>query len=443
LTDAKSGAERRTAVKVVQAYRFALDPSVSQTRALRSHAGAARFAWNWGLAKCQERYAAESKWYSAIDLHKLWNAQKKTDPALSWWIENSKCVYQESFRDLDRALRDYIKSKKGRRIGKRLGFPRFKRRGKCQDSFRFTTGAIRCDHATVTLPRLGTINTHESGRKLARRLENGTARILSATVSRTAQRWYVSFTVEAERCVPERHARPGSAVGVDLGVKTLLTGADNRGNVIAIPGPQPLKTALRKLRRASRAHSRKEPGSGSRRRSAARLARVHASVANVRADALHKATTALARGYETVVVEDLNVVGMTRNRRLARGICDQGFGRARRMLGYKTGWNGGMLIVADRWYPSSKTCSNCGAVKTKLSLSERTYRCERCGLALDRDLNAARNLLKLAASGAERVNACGGTVRPGPAGRVLVNQEPGTRKRDKTGTAARRQVAAG
>jgi putative transposase len=433
---------RRMAVKVIQAYRFALDPSPAQERKLRSHAGAARFAWNWGLARCQERYVAEGRWYSAIDLHKLWNAQKKTDPALSWWAENSKCAYQESFRDLDRALRDFIKSGKGRRRGQRLGFPRFKKRGECRDSFRFTTGAIRCDRGTVTLPRLGTVRTHESARKLARRLESGTARVLSATVSRTAQRWHVSFTVEVERHVPECHARPGSAAGLDLGVKTLLTGADDRGNVIEIGGPGPLKTALRKLRRASRGHSRKQPGSASRRKSAARLARIHARVANVRADALHKATTGLARRYETVVIEDLNVAGMTRNRRLARAVCDQGFGQARRMLGYKTRWNGGTLIAADRWYPSSKTCSACGTVKAKLSLAERTYRCEHCGLALDRDLNAARNLLKLAASGAERVNACGGTVRPGPAGRVLVKQEPGTRKRDKTGTVPRQHGAA-
>jgi putative transposase len=135
-----------------------------------------------------------------------------------------------------------------------------------------------------------------------------------------------------------------------------------------------------------------------------------------------------------VFIEDLNVSGMTRNRRLARAISDQGFGQARRMLGYKTAWNGGSLIVANRWYPSSKTCSACGAAKAKLTLSKRTYRCEPCGLILDRDVNAARNLLYLAASGAERVNACGGTVRPRPARQVPVKQEPGTAHAGKTGT---------
>jgi putative transposase len=391
------------AVKVRQAYRFALEPSPAQERALRSHAGASRFAW---------------------------------------WAENSKCAYQEAFRDLDRALRDFVKSKKGARKGKRLGFPKLKKRGKCKDSFRFSTGVMRCAEATVTLPRLGTIRTHESTRKLARRLEAGTARILSVTVSRTAQRWFVSLTVEAERDVPGRHARPGSAIGVDLGVKVLLTGADDRGNVISIPGPKPLGAELRKLRRASGAHSRKRPGSANRRKSSARLARIHARAASIRADALHKATSDLGRRYETVAAEDLNVAGMTRNRRLARAIADQGFGQARRMLGYKTAWNGGRLITAGRWYPSSKTCSACGWRKPSLTLAERTFTCDACGLIMDRDVNAARNLLNLAASGVERINACGGTVRPRPARRVPVKQEPGTAHADKTGTAARRQAAA-
>jgi putative transposase len=231
----------------------------------------------------------------------------------------------------------------------------------------------------------------------------------------------VSFTVEEDREVPARHARPGTAIGIDLGVKALITGADSTGNVVTVPGPRPLKAALRRLRRASRAHSRKQPGSGRRGRSAARLARVHARVANVRADALHKATTMLAERYETVVAEDLNVAGMTRNRRLARAVGDQGFGRLRR----------------------SKKCSGCGAVKAKLPLSERTYLCERCGLVMDRDLNAARNLLSLAASGAESQNARGAAVRPGLAGHAVMKRELGRpARRGKTGTAVSQGTAA-
>lgn len=141
-------------MKVTQAYKFALDPSPAQQRMVRSHSGAARFAWNWALAKCLERYAAERKWYSAAELHRLWNAEKKAEPSLAWWPENSKCAYQEAFRDLDRALRDFVKSKKGARKGRPLGFPRFKKRGRCRDSFRLT-GAVRCGRRAVALPRIG------------------------------------------------------------------------------------------------------------------------------------------------------------------------------------------------------------------------------------------------------------------------------------------------
>jgi putative transposase len=246
--------------------------------------------------------------------------------------------------------------------------------------------------------RLGTLRTHESTEKLASRLRDGSARILSATVSRTAQRWFVSFTVEVEQDEPV-HPRPGSAVGVDLGVKTLLTAVDDQGSVLAVAGCRPLRASLRKLRRASRAHSRKARGSANRRKSAAKLARIHARVASVRADSLHKATTGLARRYETVVVEDLNVAGMISNKKLSRAVSDQGFGAARRMLGYKTVREGGQLVVADRWYPSSKTCSRCGTRKPSLTLKERVFTCEHCGHAEDRDVNAARNLLHLASVG--------------------------------------------
>jgi putative transposase len=434
--------------RVCQAYRFALDPTPRQEQMLRSHAGARRFAWNLGLAWCQQRYAAEQKWYSAADMHRMWNGVKRADPSLAWWAENSKCVYQEAFRDLDRALRDYSKSKRGERKDKKLGFPQPKKRGRCKDAFRFSTGVMRCAGVTVTLPRLGTIRTHESTRKLARRLQTGSARVLSATVSRTAQRWFVSFQVEVRREVPERHPRPGSAVGVDLGVRTLVTCVDDAGQVIPITGPKALVSSLRALRRASRRLSRRERGSASRSKAAARLARVHARVANVRADALHKATSGLAHQYETVVVEDLNVAGMLANRRLARAVADQGFGTARRLLAYKTRWHSGQLLVADRWYPSSKTCSRCGWRKPSLTLAERTFSCQACGLVTDRDINAAINLLKLAigtASGAGTgpgAYACGAQVRPAVGRHQAQNQEPGIPHGSKTGTAAGQPAAA-
>jgi putative transposase len=149
----------------------------------------------------------------------------------------------------------------------------------------------------------------------------------------------------------------------------------------------------------------------------------------------------LATRYETIVVEELNVAGIMKNHNLAASIGDQGFGQVRWMLGYKTTWNGGRLLLAERFYPSSKTCSGCGTVKDKLALSERTYQCDNYGLVLDRDVNAARNLLKLAVNGSESINARGAVIRPSMAGQVVVKREPGTQQWDKTGTAVWQRAA--
>jgi IS605 OrfB family transposase len=241
---------------------------------------------------------------------------------------------------------------------------------------------------------------HGSARKLARRINNDTARIVSATVRCDGGRWYVSYTVEIERAegVP---ALPGSTVGVDVGIKhlaVLSTGG-------LVPNPRHLGDAQRRLRTLGRALSRKvgpdrradRRPSNRWRRAAARLTEAHARVANLRRDGLHKLTTRLTRKHGTVVVEDLNVTGMLANRKPARHIAHAAFAEIHRQLAYKTEWNGGRLLVADRWYPSSKTCPGCGAVQAKPALSERADECEACGLVLDRDLNAARNLAALTA----------------------------------------------
>jgi putative transposase len=294
---------------------------------------------------------------------------------------------------------------------------------------RFTTGTIRVedDRYHVTLPRLGRIKTHESTRKLARRIADGRARILSATVRSEAGRWFVSFTVEVERA-KRAPTRPGAVVGVDLGIKSLAVFSDNPPPA---QNPKHYDAARRKLARLSRRVSRRQgpdrrtgarPSNRWRRGNAARN-RVHHRIVNLRRDAIHKLTTALARQYGTIVVEDLNVAGMVKNHRLARAISDAGFGEIRRQLAYKTDWNGGTLIVADRWYPSSKRCSGCGVVKTKLRLSERVFTCTTCGLVLDRDANAALNLASLvkhvvAGSGPETENGRGADrkTRPSRAG---------------------------
>ncbi|MFG1954523.1 IS607 family element RNA-guided endonuclease TnpB [Micromonospora sp. NPDC048830] len=291
------------------------------------------------------------------------------------------------------------------------------------------------DRKHVVLPRLGRLRLHESARKLARRVEAGTARIMSATVRRDGGRWHVAFTVQIDR-TDRRPAQPGSVVGVDVGITHLAVLSTGE----CVPNPRHLHRAQRVLRRLGRGLSRTagpDRRTGARpskrwHRAQARLARAHARVANLRRDGLHKLTTRLAREHGTIVVEDLNVSGMLANRRLARHIADAGFAELRRQLTYKTGWNGGRLIVADRWYPSSKTCSGCGTVKAKLALAERTYTCATCGLVLDRDLNAARNLAALAGeavdarSGRESLNGRGADRKTPLAGQVAVKRQPGT-----------------
>jgi putative transposase len=416
---------------VLQAYRFALDPTRRQRRVLASHCGAARYAYNWGLQLVQERLEqrritedVEVPW-TLPALRWEWNRAKHQ--VAPWWAENSKEAYSSGLDGLARALKNFSESKAGHRKGRRMGFPRPKRKGRCRDACRFTTGPLRAeaDRKHVTLPRIGTLKTHESSRKLTRRLEQGTARILAATISRTADRWFVSFTVEVQRQVPASNGQ-ATMVGVDVGIRHLVV--LSTGQTIA--NPRALEGSLRKLRRLNRQLARRTPGSRRRNRTRWRLARVHARAANLRCDALHKLTTSLATEHGNVVVEQLNVAGMLRNRRLARVLSDTGMAELRRQLGYKAIWYGCRLVVADPFYPSSKTCSACGWVKAKLTLAERTFTCEACGLRIDRDLNAARNLAKLvepvAQSGWETQTARGADQKPQPAGQVAMKREAGT-----------------
>jgi putative transposase len=417
---------------VIQAYRFALDPSPVQARALASHCGAARFAFNWGLARVQQRLderesdpSIKVPW-ALPALRREWNRAKHE--VAPWWPENSKEAYSSGLDGLARALKSWSDSRSGRRKGRPVGFPRAKRKGRSRDACRFTTGVIRCepDRRHVTLPRLARIHTHESTRKLTRRIDQGTARILAATVSRTADHWYVSFTCEVTRNLPASN-RVSTVVGVDVGIRQLAVLSDGSPPV---PNPHALADSLREIRRLNRELARRELGSRRRNQTRQRLGRVHARAANLRRDTLHKLTTRLATEYGTVVVEQLNLAGMVRNRRLARSLSDSGLAELRRQLTYKTTWYGSRLVVADRFYPSSKTCSACGWVKAKLTLAERTFTCEACGLRLNRDLNAARNLAKLAQhvaqSGWETQNARGADRKPQPAGQVAVKREAGT-----------------
>jgi len=383
---------------------------------------------NWAQRQAEESYgipeAELTPWrdWSLPSLRRQWNQVKRE--IAPWWAENSKEAYSSGLACAARAFDSYAVSRRGQRKGARVGRPRIKRKHRGVRSCRFNTGTIRVevDRHHVTLPRLGTIRTHESTCKLERRPASGRARILSATVRQESDgRWFAAFQVEARR-EPGKPSRPRVAAGMDLGVRYLAVVADARGQVRYVENPRHLGRALGKLRRVNRQLARRQgpavydPATGrvTRRapsrgwQEAAKTAgRAHAGVRHLRTDTIHKLTTSIAAGYGQVVIEDLNVAGMLRHGRLARYIADASFGQIRRQLAYKTTWHGSQLLLASRWYPSSKTCSGCGAVKAKLPLSARVFTCATCGLVLDRDRNAATNLAALAA-------AVGAPEWPGP-----------------------------
>ncbi|MGA2283192.1 MAG: IS607 family element RNA-guided endonuclease TnpB [Candidatus Dormibacteria bacterium] len=430
-------------MRLHHAYRFALDPSVAQRRALASHVGAARFAFNWGLEQVRASMAlrdvelcmfgevrTKAVGWSLYGLRREWNQEKER--VAPWWRENSKEAYGSGLAGLARALASWSASRQGTRSGPRMGFPRFRSRSHPMGC-RFTTGAIRVDDEWhITLPRLGRIRTGEATTALLGRVSLGTARVLSATVSPEAGRWYVSFGCEVERRVLTSNGH-ADTVGVDLGVLHLAT--LSTGEVVE--GPRALRRGLRRLRRLSRHHARCRRGSANRRRAAERLARQHARIAHLRRDHLHQLTTRLAKSHGRIVIEDLNVAGMSRSARgsvkapgrhvraksgLSRSLADASFGELRRMLTYKCRWYGAELLVAGRFFASSKTCSHCGTVTENLSLADRTFHCAACGLLLDRDLNAAINLAgwvhpAVAPSAGETENAWprGGQTGPRPA----------------------------
>jgi putative transposase len=443
------------AVTVIrQAYRYALDPTVEQEAVLVSFTGASRFWFNQGLALVKERLDARARGedvrvpWSYTDLCSEFKGTAIKDELAPWRSAVPIGSYQAGLEALGKALQNFSEA---RRAGRRVGFPRFRVKGRCRESVIFQQPRIKSARRVEFDLRLGPVRAKERMSKLIRLLERDErARIMRATVSRSGASWYVSFTVE--RSAKQRRARrPNATVGVDLGLT-------RRATLSAGPpfeNARPLKEALRKLRRLQRQLDRQQrannpgrylpdgrvkPGASgwvkSRRmlRTESRLGRLHERVANLRREQAHRLTTHLTREFGVIGVENLNVRGMQANRRLARHIADVGWGMILAQLKYKTSWaDGSLLVAADRFYPSSKTCSDCGAVRAKLALSERLFTCDKCGLVIDRDLNAARNLAQMAQqyaqaegnlecyvarTGRETHNARRGQVSPATRGRL-------------------------
>jgi putative transposase len=353
----------------------------------------------------------------AMKQHRLLNSLKPTE--FPWMYEVSKCIPQEALRNLEQAFQHFYRDRKQGQATKktsRVGFPRFKKKYKAKDSFRLT-GRIKIfpDQKRVQLPRLGQLRVKESP------VLPPTARILSATISRTANKWHIAFTVEEDRPIPEKGY--DKVLGLDAGLVRFITLSSG----FSVPKPKFLLKRLKKLRRLSKAHSRKQYGSNNSWKSAQKLAIFHMKVANTRKDFQHKLSYSLVKNHDVLVVEDLSVEGLIKNKKQSRHWADLAHGEFQRLIRYKSKKYGTLLVEADRWFPSSKLCSNCMMYHRDLTLNDRMFCCSFCGLDFDRDHNAALNLEQyfylyilsqvipanpVAESSAETLNACGETVRP-------------------------------
>jgi putative transposase len=435
-TDARDGAVlvSHTGLPLTRAttFRFTLDVNRAQHRWLMAHAGASRLAFNHQLGRVRanlDQRAAErsygvpeSELTPALSWSKVafinhinaWKDGRAADApvnadgtrGLAWRGEVSADVFETASVHAAQALANWASSRTGARKGQAVGFPRFKSRHRTTPSFRlrskYPEGAAPPVRPTgpkaLRFPKLGPLRVRESTRQLRAMLEDGRFHAYAASFRYERGRWVVAVTGVAAALHPVRRDRAGrhqARVGVDLGVKTLAVLADETGRLVdTVQGVKALQHAQARLRMANKALARTKRGSVGRTKAARRLGRMHARVAALRKALLHQLTSDLAKRYTSVVVEDLNAAGMLTNRRLARVVSDAAFGELRRLLEYKTSWYGTDLVIADRWYPSSKTCSGCGTVKAELALAERTYACEVCGLVLDRDVNAAVNLAR-------------------------------------------------
>lgn len=377
--------------EILKAYRIQCYPNNVQKTLFRKNFGASRFAFNFALERKKVSFDKKERIPNAIELHRELNKLKGTDE-LPWAYEASKCSFQEALRDCDKAFNNFFIRCKKKVKGKK-GFPKFKSKKNDKQSFRLT-GSISIEDGYCWLPRIGKIKLSEKD------YFADDSKILSVTVSRKADKWFVSFQVKQHI---QELSKSDKIVGVDLGVKTLATCSD--GTVFE--NPKALSKNLKSLRRKQRIVSRKQKGSKNREKAKQKVARLHYRISNIRKDALHKATTKLIRENKVIVLEDLNVSGMVKNHCLARVVNDVGMFEFRRMLEYKANWYGIEIQYADTFYPSSKTCSNCGWKNDDLKLSDRTFKCQICQHELDRDLNAALNLRKLYTASSAGIHALG------------------------------------
>lgn len=415
-----------------QAFRFALDPTPAQTAQLASHAGASRYAYNWGIAQIasaldaytEEKAAGVKKPTTSIprhfDLCKMWTAHKN-DPAnnLSWVGENHANMYQAALRDSAVAWKNFFKSRKGERAGRPVGRPRFKKKGRARDSFQTHGGSLELvDGSHLKLPKIGIVKipgmvrvgaykdrNARTARKLYRQVSKGHARVVRATMSREADgTWWASVTAEITRPVPtkpSRRQRAGGTIGVDLGVRYLAV----TSNGDAYPNERHLEAALGELAIAQRALARTQKDSKRRAKARILVGRLHAEVALRRHDATNRLTTALVRAHAKIVTEGWDAQRLAQHgsaelprrvrRNRNRALADAAPGKIRWQLEYKSSRSGAQYVEVPKDEPTGRTCSACGRVKaTPVPPASEQFTCQSCGHRLDRRLNTARVLAK-------------------------------------------------
>jgi len=358
-----------------RAHKIRLNPTPEQQAYFRKAAGTARFVYNWGLEEVKRALDAGRTPATALDLKARFNAIKREQ--FPWVYEVTKCVVEGAFRNLGAALTNFRASKRGARKGKKVGFPKFKKRKRNTGSFYLANDKFSVNGHWLNVPKLGKVNMTEALRLAGK--------IISATISERAGRWWVSIQVD----VPgEQQLHQGHAVGVDVGVKALVVDSDGE----RFENQKPLRSAMGSIKRLQRRVSRRLKGSKNRRKAVDKLARAHYRVACLRADTQHKATSWIARKASLIGIEHLNVAGMLKRRRLSQALSDASLSEIHRQLRYKAEWYGGQVVKIGRYFPSSRLHNRCGGYKADLELAEREWICPACGEKVERDLNAARNI---------------------------------------------------
>jgi putative transposase len=410
---------------VVRGFRFEVEPTTpEQPGRIAQSFGGRRFAYNWALAQVKANLEARKAdpamaplAWNFYALRRAWNQAKHQ--VAPWWRCSSKEVYASGIADLVAALGNWSDAKAGRRAGGRVGFPRFKARRRDRGRVRFTTGAMRLasDRRHIVVPVIGRLRAKENTRRLQRLEAKGRARVLSMTLSEHGGRLFVAVqAIVAHQ--PRRPSQPEARCGIDLGIGqewAVIAHADDTIERIAHPAPWVQTHKLR--RRVARQRSRRIVGSRGYCQANAKLAALDRRAANLRTQSVHTLTTRLARRYGTIVVEDLDVQAMGRGmgrRAFRRSVAQAGLGRVRPTLAYKCRWGGGELVVADRWFPSSKTHHGCGGYLADLKLGNRRWVCPGCGDVVDRNANAARNLRDWTGPVTDRNVQRGGVAAPVP-----------------------------